>query len=112
MAPVSTSLTVRAESVLAPAVIYRTFNGRGAISLVFLTGAGTLVVGPVGAVGITAPVVLTIGCVAHDRFVASTDHDRGPAVSEGVRATIALDGRRSGMRLAGQCLLTPADSAR
>lgn len=70
--PVFTYLTVRAESVLAPTLFHGTFNAVGWFSLVFLTGAETLVLAPVGVVGIGAALLATAACVVHDRYF--TDH--------------------------------------
>ena len=71
VSPVYTYLTVRAESVLAATFFHGSFNGLGALSLVYLTGAGNLLTAPVGLAGVGAAVLLTAVCVAHDRFVAA-----------------------------------------
>jgi len=81
MAPVYTYLTVRAESVLAATFFHGAFNGLGALSLVYLTGAGNLLIGPVGVVGILAALLLTIVCIVHDRFVAANAITTGEALS-------------------------------
>lgn len=66
LSPVYTYLTLRARSVLAATVFHGTFNSLGALVLVYLTGAGDLLVSPVGAA-----VLATANCYAHDRFVAA-----------------------------------------
>lgn len=52
MSPVYTYITVRAKSVIAPAIFHGTFNAFGATLLVFAQGGSELVVNPVGAIGI------------------------------------------------------------
>jgi membrane protease YdiL (CAAX protease family) len=71
VSPVYTYLTVRAESVLAAAFFHGSFNGLGALSVVYLAGAGNLVTAPVGIAGIGAALLATGACVAHDRIVAA-----------------------------------------
>jgi membrane protease YdiL (CAAX protease family) len=68
--PLFTYLTVRAESVLAATLLHGSFNAVASLSLVYLTGAGTLLVGPVGVAGIGAALLATAACVVHDRYVA------------------------------------------
>jgi membrane protease YdiL (CAAX protease family) len=70
--PVFTYLAVRARSVLAPTLLHGSFNAVASLSLVYLTGAGALFVGPVGVAGIGAGLVATAACVLHDRYVAAT----------------------------------------
>ena len=70
VSPVYTYLTVRAESVLAATFFHGSFNGLGALSVVYLAGAGNLLTAPVGVAGIGAALVVTSVCVAHDRIVA------------------------------------------
>ncbi|MFP4644845.1 MAG: CPBP family intramembrane glutamic endopeptidase [Spirochaetales bacterium] len=72
MSPVYTYLTVRASSVLAAAFFHGSFNALASLVLVYLTGAGNIVVSPVGIAGIVTALILTAACVFHDRFVAST----------------------------------------
>ncbi|GAB6862469.1 CPBP family intramembrane glutamic endopeptidase [Haloplanus litoreus] len=69
--PLFTYLTVRAKSVLAATLLHGSFNAVASLSLVYLTGAGTLLVGPVGVAGIGAGVLATTTCVVHDRYVAA-----------------------------------------
>ncbi|QLG50617.1 CPBP family intramembrane glutamic endopeptidase [Natrinema halophilum] len=70
MTPIYTYLTLRARSVLAATVLHGSFNGLGALSLVYLTGAGNLATAPVGVAGIGAAVFITALCVVHDRIIA------------------------------------------
>lgn len=70
--PVFTYLTVRAGSVLAPTLLHGSFNAVASLSLVYLAGAGALLVGPVGVAGIGAGLLATAACVLHDRYVART----------------------------------------
>ncbi|MFD1587646.1 CPBP family intramembrane glutamic endopeptidase [Halorientalis brevis] len=70
--PVFTYLTARAESVLAATLLHGSFNAVASLSLVYLTGAGALIVGPVGIAGIGAGVIATAACVVHDRDIATT----------------------------------------
>lgn len=71
-APVYTYLTVRAQSVLAPTVLHGTFNGMAGLSLIYLAGAGNVIIAPVGVAGIVATMIIVLGCVVHDRFLAKT----------------------------------------
>ena len=68
--PLFTYLTVRARSVLAATLLHGSFNAVASLSLVYLTGAGNLLVGPVGIAGIGAGLLATAACVVHDRYVA------------------------------------------
>ncbi len=82
MAPIYTYLTVRARSVLAATFLHGSFNGLGALSLVYLTGAGNVVIAPVGVAGIGAALLGTALCVLHDRTIAderiTTDRPLSP----------------------------------
>jgi len=69
--PLFTYLTVRAGSVLAATLLHGSFNAVASLSLVYLTGAGTLLVGPVSIAGIGAALLATAACVVHDRYVAA-----------------------------------------
>jgi membrane protease YdiL (CAAX protease family) len=75
--PVFTYLTVRAHSVLAPTLLHGSFNAVASLSLVYLTGAGPLLVGPVGVAGIGAGLIATATCLFHDRYVAAESLTRG-----------------------------------
>ena len=81
LSPVYTYLTVRAESVLAATFFHGTFNGFGAMSLVYLTGAGNLLISPVGVAGVGAGLLATTVCVAHDRAVATEQITTGEPLS-------------------------------
>lgn len=81
MAPVYTYLTIRARSVLAPTFLHGSFNGLGALSLVYLTGAGNLVTAPVGVAGIAAALFVTALCVGHDRIIAEEPITTGRSLS-------------------------------
>ncbi len=70
MSPVYTYLTARAQSVLAAAFFHGSFNALASFALVFLTGAGNLVISPVGLAGIATALILTGACVLHDRYLA------------------------------------------
>ncbi|WP_245853135.1 CPBP family intramembrane glutamic endopeptidase [Natrinema ejinorense] len=79
--PVFTYLTVRARSVLAATVFHGTFNAVASLSLLYLTGAETLLIAPVGVAGIGAAVLATAVCVAHDRYVAADRITTGTPLS-------------------------------
>lgn len=81
MAPIYTYITVRARSVLAPTFFHGSFNGLGALSLVYLTGAGNLLIGPVGIAGIIAALLFTAVCVVHDRTIADEPITTGNPLS-------------------------------
>jgi hypothetical protein len=68
--PLFTYLAVRAQSVLVAPLLHGSFNAVASLSLVYLTGASALLVGPVGIAGIGAGLLTTAACVVHDRYVA------------------------------------------
>ncbi|MDZ7688543.1 MAG: type II CAAX endopeptidase family protein [Halobacteriales archaeon] len=80
VSPVFTYLTLRARSVLAATFFHGTFNASAGFSLLYLTGAGTVFVSPVGVVGIVAAVLATTACVVHDRHVATVSVTSGAPV--------------------------------
>lgn len=84
VSPVYTYFTVRAESVLAATFFHGSFNGLGVISLVYLTGAGNLLVSPVGVAGVGAALLMLGGCLIHDRFVADESITTGNSLSDWV----------------------------
>ena len=67
-----TYVTVRARSVLAATLLHGSFNAVASLPLIYLTGAGALLVGPVGVAGIGAGLVVTGVSLVHDRYVAGT----------------------------------------
>ena len=75
--PLFTYLTVRARSVLAATLLHGSFNAVASLSLVYLTGAGNLFVGPVGIAGIGAALLATAICAVHDRYVAADEVTSG-----------------------------------
>ena len=81
MAPIYTYLTVRARSVLAATFLHGSFNGLGALSLVYLIGAGNLLISPVGVAGIGAALLVTAICVLHDRTIADEPITTGQPLS-------------------------------
>lgn len=72
IAPIYTYVTVRAQSVLAATLLHGSFNGLGALTVVYLAGMGNLVISPVGVVGIGAAGVVIILVLIHDRLIAET----------------------------------------
>lgn len=81
VSPVYTYLTVRSESVLAATFFHGSFNGLGALALVYLTGAGNLLVSPVGIAGAGAALVATALCVVHDRYIAAESITDGSSLT-------------------------------
>jgi len=79
--PLFTYLTVRARSVLAATLLHGSFNAVASLSLVYLTGASNLFVGPVGVAGIGAGLLATAACVVHDRYVAADEVTSGGPLS-------------------------------
>ena len=79
--PVFTYLTVRARSVLAATFFHGTFNAIAGFSLIYLVGAGNLLLLPVGVAGIGAAVFATTLCVVHDRYVADERITTGTPLS-------------------------------
>ena len=70
LSPVYTYLTVRARTVLAATFLHGSYNGLGAIAIIYLTGAGNLLIAPVGVAGIGSALLAILACVLHDRYVA------------------------------------------
>jgi len=70
ISPIYTYVTVKAKSVLSAAVLHGSFNGIGPLSLVYLTGAENLIIGPVGIAGIGGAFVLLLLFVAYDKMIA------------------------------------------
>lgn len=81
VSPVYTYLTVRAKSVLAATFFHGSFNGLGALSLVYLTGAGNLLLSPVGVAGVGAALIVLALCLTHDRLVAEESITTGDSLS-------------------------------
>lgn len=81
VSPVYTYLTVRAESVLAATFFHGSFNGLGALSLVYLTGGGNLLLSAVGVAGVGAALIVLAICLAHDRLIADESITRGQPLS-------------------------------
>ncbi len=81
MAPIYTYLTVRARSVLAATFLHGSFNGLGALSLIYLTGAGNLLTAPVGVAGIGAALLVTALCIVHDKIIAEEPITNGRPLS-------------------------------
>lgn len=79
--PVFTYVTLRARSVLAPTLLHGTFNAVASLSLVYLTGAGNLLLAPVGVAGIGAALAGTGACVLHDRVAADRPITTGGALA-------------------------------
>lgn len=79
--PVFTYLTVRARSVLAATFFHGTFNASAGFALLYLSGAGNVVILPVGVAGIGAAVIAVAACVAHDRYVADEAVTTGAPLS-------------------------------
>lgn len=71
LSPVYTYLTVRADTVLAATVFHGTYNALGGLALIYLSGAGNLVIAPVGIAGIGGALLAVGACVVHDRYVAA-----------------------------------------
>ncbi|WP_255171526.1 CPBP family intramembrane glutamic endopeptidase [Natrononativus amylolyticus] len=71
LSPVYTYLTVRAETVLAATFLHGTYNALGGLALIYLSGAGNLVIAPVGVAGIVGALLVVGGCLVHDRYLAA-----------------------------------------
>lgn len=81
LSPVYTYLTVRARTVLAATLLHGSYNGLGAISIIYLTGAGNLLIAPVGVAGIGGALLAILACVLHDRYVADEPITTGRALT-------------------------------
>lgn len=81
MAPIFTYVTIRAQSVLAATFFHGSLNGLGALSLVYLTGAGNLLIAPVGVAGVGAALLLVAVCVVHDRIIVDEQLTTGEPLS-------------------------------
>ncbi len=70
-AHVFTYFTARSRSVLAPTILHGSFNSLAPLAALSLTGAGELILGTDGLIGIAAvTIVLFFGCLTHDKFIA------------------------------------------
>ncbi|MFW6375545.1 MAG: type II CAAX prenyl endopeptidase Rce1 family protein [Thermoplasmatota archaeon] len=70
-AHVFTYFTARSKNVIASSLLHGSFNSLGPLAFIFLTGAGELVIGTDGLIGIIAVFIfLVLGCLVHDRFIA------------------------------------------
>jgi hypothetical protein len=58
-------------------VLSRVVRRIGALSVVYLAGAGNLFTAPVGVAGIGAALLATAACVVHDRIVATDSATTG-----------------------------------
>ncbi len=68
---VFTYFTARSRNVLAPTFLHGSFNSLAPLAGGTLTGAGELILGTDGLIGIAAvTIVLIFGCLTHDAFIA------------------------------------------
>ncbi|MFW6197172.1 MAG: type II CAAX prenyl endopeptidase Rce1 family protein [Thermoplasmatota archaeon] len=70
-AHVFTYFTARSKNVIASSFLHGSFNSLGPLAFVFLTGAGELIIGPDGLIGIVGVFIfLVLVCLVHDRVIA------------------------------------------
>ncbi len=70
-AHVFTYFTARSKNVIASSFLHGSFNSLAPLAFVFLTGAGELIIGPDGLIGILGVFIfLVLVCITHDRFIA------------------------------------------
>lgn len=75
LAPVFTYITVRADSVIAAAVMHGTLNGTAGIPLMVLRGGSDLTVGVTGVAGFIVLALVDLGIFVYDRFVSERPLD-------------------------------------
>jgi membrane protease YdiL (CAAX protease family) len=69
LSPLMGYLTIRANSVLAPAVFHGTFNATAGLAIMVIRGGDDLTTGVTGLAGLTVLAVMNIGLFAFDRWV-------------------------------------------
>ena len=57
--------------MFAATLLHGSFNAVASLSLVYLTGAGALLLGPVGIAGTSAALLAAAARIVHDRYVAA-----------------------------------------
>jgi len=75
LAPVFTYITVRADSVIAAAVMHGTLNGTAGIPLLVIKGGSDLTVGVTGLAGFIVLALVDLGIFVYDRFVSGRPLD-------------------------------------
>jgi membrane protease YdiL (CAAX protease family) len=69
LSPLLSYLTIRSNSVLAPAVFHGTFNATAGLAIVVIRGGDDLTTGVTGLAGLTVLAVMNLGLFAFDRRV-------------------------------------------
>jgi membrane protease YdiL (CAAX protease family) len=69
LSPLMSYLTIRANSVLAPAIFHGTFNATAGLAIVVIRGGNDLTTGVTGLAGLTVLAVMNFGLFAFDRWV-------------------------------------------
>jgi len=75
LAPIFSYITVRADSVIAAAVMHGTLNGTAGIPLLVLKGGNDLTVGVTGLAGFIVLALIDLGIFVYDRFVSGRPLD-------------------------------------
>jgi membrane protease YdiL (CAAX protease family) len=75
LAPIFTYITVRADSVIAAAVMHGTLNGTAGIPLLVIKGGSDLTVGVTGLAGFIVLALVDLGIFVYDRFVSGRPLD-------------------------------------
>jgi uncharacterized protein len=71
LSPLLSYLTIRANSVLAPAIFHGTFNGTAGLAIMVIRGGNVLTTGVTGLAGLTVLAVMNFGLFAFDRWVVA-----------------------------------------
>jgi membrane protease YdiL (CAAX protease family) len=69
LSPLMSYLTIRANSVLAPAIFHGTFNATAGLAIMVIRGGNDLTTGVTGLAGLTVLAVMNLGLFAFDRWV-------------------------------------------
>ncbi len=80
LSPLLSYLTIRANSVLAPAILHGTFNATAGLAIVVIRGGDDLTTGVTGLAGLIVLAMLTLGLFAFERWV------KLPAEPKGLRS--------------------------
>jgi membrane protease YdiL (CAAX protease family) len=70
LAPIFSYVRLRANSVIAAAIIHGSFNATAGISIMMVKGGNDLTVGVFGLAGFTVLVIVNLGILIYDRFLS------------------------------------------
>jgi membrane protease YdiL (CAAX protease family) len=77
LSPLLSYLTIRANSVFAPAIFHGTFNATAGLAIVVIRGGNDLTTGVTGLAGLIVLAVMSFGLFAFDRWVKVAAEHKG-----------------------------------